>query len=298
MLPDEMRLEIFEKLIEMKEWTTLRKAAQVSCAWNAEIEKFWRLYCKKMDLLQDEDLWAKKGKSWKWLCECLSTAVDAKDIHKPSPAATNAAGDSNNAGSVANSGNSPQEDPMDIEKEAPKKTGCGWAVLPAPNNQTCRYEGEWLDGKRNGVGKISWDNGDRYLGDWSQDSKQGHGFMRWENGDFYEGPWFSDMRHGDSVSYSYANGGRYEGTYTNDERHGAGRFYWPDGDYYEGVWQSGGRSGNGVLVLAKEGKRVEQQWHEDPSSNYSAELPAKYPRSMNTGDGEGEGAVNFPPMQS
>jgi len=139
-----------------------------------------------------------------------------------------------------------------------------------------RYEGEIREGKKEGIGRIWWSNGDRYLGDWKKDSKEGFGFMMWENGDRYEGWWKADLREGPGARYTYANGGLFQGSYHNDERHGPGVFTWPDGDRFEGAWKCGGRHGHGVLVL-KTGHRIEQDWNEPHYVNYSDTLPIKYP---------------------
>lgn len=46
-----------------------------------------------------------------------------------------------------------------------------------------KYEGEWLDNAKNGVGKLpshkigtmEYDNGDKYVGDWKDDKRDGTG---------------------------------------------------------------------------------------------------------------------------
>jgi hypothetical protein len=279
-MPDEMRVEIFEKLVEMRDWETLKNACQVNWQWNTDIEKLWRKYCARNNMLEDEQLWAKKGKSWRWLCDCLSKVVEIKEEQQPQQQQQSNAGDSN----------SPAEQQQ--QQQSPDVFETGYAMLPAPENQKCKYEGEWKNSKRQGVGKISWYNGDCYLGDWRNDAKHGHGFMRWSNGDFYDGPWNTDMRHGSGVQYQYHNGGKFVGEYVHDERHGAGRFIWPDGDVFEGVWQFGGRRGNGVLIL-KDGTRIEQVWHENAATNYSERLPDKYP--VSPAQQQQNQFANFPP---
>lgn len=235
LLPDEMRLEIFAKLIEENDWANLNAASCVNWRWKVEIEELWRKYCEKQDLLQDEQIWARKGKNWKWVCACLTTIVQQENE-------TNGFGSTQKAISVGES----------------------------------KYEGEWKEGKKEGVGRMWWHNGDRYLGDWKQDTKDGFGFMIWANGDNYEGDWKQDLRHGENAKYTYANGGTFVGTYINDERHGEGSYYWPDGDCFKGTWQSGGRKGKGVFI-SKDGTTTEQEWNESPYVNYSDAIPAKYP---------------------
>lgn len=235
LLPDEMRLEVFEKLIIENDWSTLNTASQVNWCWKQEIEYLWRKHCERNQLLMDEEIWAKKGKNWKWVCQCLTRFFHLEN--------------------------------------APDGFGSTHKSVAAGE---AKYEGEWKDGKKEGVGRMWWNNGDRYLGDWKNDTKDGSGYMMWENGDIYEGSWKQDLRHGESAYYFYSNGGKFQGDYVNDERHGPGVFYWPDGDRFEGTWQSGGRHGKGKLIL-KNGTVIEQEWNESPFVNYSEGLPAKHP---------------------
>jgi len=241
MLPNEMRSEIFTKLIEAKDWKTLCRACEVSWSWKIEIERLWRNYCVHNQFVTDEKIWEKKGKNWKWVCAAL-TKIFEKDE---------------------------------------QKEGFGCCPKSSYGPVEIRYEGEWKDNKKNGVGRIWWSNGDRYLGDWVNDAKEGYGYMLWENGDCYEGDWKKDLREGTQCTYTYSNGGTFIGTYSNDERHGEGAFVWPDGERFVGQWKSGGRFGKGVLYT-KNGP-VEQEWEESPFVNYSEGLPSKYPASRNAG---------------
>ncbi|PRP78011.1 cyclin-G-associated kinase [Planoprotostelium fungivorum] len=135
-----------------------------------------------------------------------------------------------------------------------------------------RYSGQMNNGKKHGLGKLTWTAGDWYDGEWFQDMKQGKGTMSWSNGDVYTGGWIEDYRHGDECMTKYANGGIYEGPFHDDLRAGRGKFIWP------GLWETGGRTGPGVLITA-EGRREEQFWSEG-RANYSIALPAKRPTEL------------------
>jgi len=241
MLPNEMRAEIFSKLIEDQDWTTLGRACAVSWRWKIEIERLWRNHCTRNNLLVDEENWMKKGKHWKWVSACVTKIFDKEE----------------------------------------NKEGFGTCQKTSYGPVEIKYEGEWKDNKKNGVGRIWWSNGDRYLGDWANDSKEGFGYMMWENGDSYEGNWRADLREGSDCKYTYANGGVFQGCYTNDERHGEGSFIWPDGERFVGTWKAGGRFGKGTLYT-KNGP-VDQEWEESPFVNYSEALPAKCPAPRNAG---------------
>jgi len=235
-LPSEMRMEVFIFLVEQHEWLTLARASCVCKSWKEEIDEVWRNYCLRNKFFLDLEEWKYLGKSWKWLCVCLTRTFDKQEIKNG--------------------------------------FGCYVSVL-----SEIRFEGEFKENKKEGVGRIWWSNGDRYVGDWKRDSKDGFGFMLWENGDRYEGHWKNDLRDGPNAKYSYANGGLFRGEYRSDERDGSGVFIWPDGDLFRGNWKSGGRNGKGVLVTM-DGNVVEQTWNESPYINYSEKLPPKYPEPL------------------
>jgi hypothetical protein len=63
-----------------------------------------------------------------------------------------------------------------------------------------RYEGEFLEDRKEGKGVYSYGRGpwvgERYEGDWLADQRQGYGTYRWPTGDLYSGPWEADRPTG------------------------------------------------------------------------------------------------------
>ena len=57
-----------------------------------------------------------------------------------------------------------------------------------------RYEGEFLNNKREGNGIFYWDNGEKYKGEWKNDIREGKGIYYYNDGDRYEGDWKNDIR--------------------------------------------------------------------------------------------------------
>lgn len=56
------------------------------------------------------------------------------------------------------------------------------------------YQGQKLNGKRDGVGKFYYFDGGLYDGDWVENKMQGYGVLYYTSGKIaYEGQWFSDM---------------------------------------------------------------------------------------------------------
>ncbi|NQW28224.1 MAG: hypothetical protein HQ474_09960 [Flammeovirgaceae bacterium] len=52
-----------------------------------------------------------------------------------------------------------------------------------------KYEGDWVDGKMNGLGTYTFANGDKYEGDRVDGRMNGSGTYTYANGDKYEGDW-------------------------------------------------------------------------------------------------------------
>ena len=64
-------------------------------------------------------------------------------------------------------------------------------------------------------GKIVYHNGDVYEGDWVDGLKEGRGYYTWENGDVYEGEFKNGVREGFG-EFKWANGESYKGLWKED----------------------------------------------------------------------------------
>ena len=58
------------------------------------------------------------------------------------------------------------------------------------------YEGEWVNGKRDGQGVLIQIDGTRYEGMFENNQFHGVGCQTFANGDRYTGEWFYDKKHG------------------------------------------------------------------------------------------------------
>lgn len=164
-----------------------------------------------------------------------------------------------------------------------------------------RYEGQWMDGIRQGKGTWSYVNGDIYVGDWANGHKHGFGSWTLTNGDRYEGQFFNDARNGKgtyyfatgdlyvgdyvdgikegvgeytakvttpckdvaiSGKYRYIQGDHYIGQYHKNNRHGRGKQWSNDGTFYDGEWVDHYRSGRGTLTKAN-GQVIVATWKND-----------------------------------
>ncbi len=97
------------------------------------------------------------------------------------------------------------------------------------------FDGEYRNGRANGLGTIVYSNGDRFAG-------------RFENG----------KRHGEGV-FAWVGGTYYKGEFLNGLRHGQGKVVFPKGDQYDGRWQSGKPHGQGTFTAA-DGTREQREW--------------------------------------
>ncbi len=113
----------------------------------------------------------------------------------------------------------------DITYHAPK--GCasgdcfnGPGILIRENQE--RYEGNFMNGKKNGFGVQFYPGGAvRYKGDFQEDLRSGQGTYYFTNGDKYVGYFFENVPQGKGT-YHYADGERFSGTFRKGIREGYG----------------------------------------------------------------------------
>jgi hypothetical protein len=53
-----------------------------------------------------------------------------------------------------------------------------------------KYEGDYVNDKRNGEGKYTWGGGSYYIGNFVEDLRHGFGEMHWDENSYYKGEWF------------------------------------------------------------------------------------------------------------
>ena len=90
----------------------------------------------------------------------------------------------------------------------------GKALAQYQNGDT--YEGDFLDGKREGRGVYRYaSNGEKYDGDYKENEKHGLGRMTYSKAGEYNGFWENGRRHGEGV-FNYTNGDIYSGNFVNN----------------------------------------------------------------------------------
>jgi len=102
--------------------------------------------------------------------------------------------------------------------------------------------GQFIHGKLQGNGHISFSNGDKYQGAFKDGFRSGFGTMEYRNLSCYE-------RGGDGVQMQEGKDhATYSGMWSHDKRHGAGSMTWADGSRYEGEWRFDMRF-NGTMFM-------------------------------------------------
>lgn len=128
-----------------------------------------------------------------------------------------------------------------------------------PTNET--YIGQYLEGKRWGLGTEITTIGSVYSGNYINDQKQGTGRLIYTTGDVYEGDFKDGLPHGNGTVY-FANDFVYEGEFKNGKRDGHGKETSPDGTLHEGLYKEGFKDGHGIWEFP-DGSRYEGSFKHD-----------------------------------
>ena len=108
------------------------------------------------------------------------------------------------------------------------------------------YTGEFLDGEKNGNGKIVFnDDETEYSGQFVKNNFNGRGVMKWNNGVEYEGTFNENFFEGYGM-LTNKTGDKYEGNFVKNLFHGEGKYTYSNGDEYEGDFICGFRKGKGT----------------------------------------------------
>jgi hypothetical protein len=85
------------------------------------------------------------------------------------------------------------------------------------------------------LGECKYADGSTYYGDWMNGKRHGLGKIVERNGYMYYGWWEDDMRHGQGEA-NYPDGSMFDGDWKYDKKYGFGRITRPDGTKYDGEW--------------------------------------------------------------
>lgn len=110
-----------------------------------------------------------------------------------------------------------------------------------------------------GKGKANYPNGDKYEGDYVDGQRQGSGTYEYANGDVFEGEFKDNLKTGKG-KFTYADGGFYHGFFKDGRREGEGTFRYKNGDIYSGYWAAGLKHGDGTYVYNTTKYKLAGKW--------------------------------------
>lgn len=122
------------------------------------------------------------------------------------------------------------------------------------------YEGDYVNGKKDGEGTFVWPDGSVYQGEWKNDMRHGEGTYTWPDGDSYTGEWENNRINGYGT-FKSASGFEYTGQWMDDKHHGFGTYVLPNGSTFTGEFKEGIKHGVGVMKYA-DGTVIKGIWQE------------------------------------
>jgi len=129
-------------------------------------------------------------------------------------------------------------------------SGYEWKTIGDKNNNP-QYKGEvkreyiiFGDYIREGVGSLTYSDGDKYEGEWKDGQKHGQGTYTWSNGNKYVGE-FKDGGKNGQGTFTWSDGKKYVGEYKEDLMNGQGTISWSNREKFVGEWK-GGKQWNGT----------------------------------------------------
>ncbi|XP_011499590.1 PREDICTED: alsin [Ceratosolen solmsi marchali] len=127
------------------------------------------------------------------------------------------------------------------------------------------YNGQWLNGKLHGSGKLEWADNRMYVGQFHKGAIHGTGRMEMPLQGVYEGQWKDGQQNGYGIM-NYINGDIYEGYFKDGLPHGHGmkkdgHFMASVASVYIGEWFCGVKQGYGVMDDIKTGEKYLGSWN-------------------------------------
>jgi hypothetical protein len=113
------------------------------------------------------------------------------------------------------------EDRYIVMQDGNYKPGVKSKVYP----DRTEYEGQFVNGQREGKGVLYLDDNELYFGDWANDTLNGYGV------------------------YIFKNGERYTGEFVEGLREGVGKYIFFNGNYFDGTWKGGKKDGEGTYYF-------------------------------------------------
>ncbi len=109
------------------------------------------------------------------------------------------------------------------------------------------YRGNLLNSKQHGYG-VNQQGSNKYEGYWKDGKREGNGKMYFNDLLIYDGGWRNDRFNGIGKRF-YPDGSVFYGEFQDNQRHGFGIIVWPDGKKYVGEFKGDLFDGDGYVTL-------------------------------------------------
>jgi len=146
------------------------------------------------------------------------------------------------------------------------REGQGNFIVTVNNSIVEHYEGNFQADMKHGYGKhrvVESGCETIYEGDFVEGLREGKGTMKYSDGALYTGYWKRGKRHGyGTIEYgdSSLRLKKYDGDWANDKKHGKGIAHFNDGNIYEGSFKFDMFHGNGTLQSYFSGMKIDGKW--------------------------------------
>lgn len=124
-------------------------------------------------------------------------------------------------------------------------------------NENGKYTGERVNGKKEGTGIYTWNDGSVYEGEFSNDQINGEGKLTIPGKGTYNGEFVNGKKSG-SGTYEFVNGDKYVGNWSNDVMSGYGTYTFSNGDKYVGQFSDNKFNGQGTYT--SNGSKYSGKW--------------------------------------
>ena len=122
--------------------------------------------------------------------------------------------------------------------EAGFANGQGTVVMTKNGKFLFETNAIYINGKANGKGNTTLENGDKYVGEYSDGKFNGQGTGTFANGNKYIGE-HKESKFNGIGTLMFANGDKYFGEWLDNKYHGMGIFLTASGAKQEGYWEEG-----------------------------------------------------------
>ena len=125
-----------------------------------------------------------------------------------------------------------------------------------------KYEGEWLNNRKDGIGIEIYQDGSKYMGEHKNGVRQGLGTYYWADGSMYEGEWKLNLMDGYGI-YKFKDGIICSGFWASNKMNGFGKYIFPGVKCYIGFFEQDYKNGLGLIFWFKERKAFIGYWKEN-----------------------------------